>query len=49
MKYKLRIYLNVLADLIRYLEDKPEIVEDFIQNNVSFCDKEMVRDLFNQY
>lgn len=49
MKYPFKNYLYVLGELVGFKENQPELVEKFIKDRISKSDKEIVRDMFNQY
>ena len=47
MKYRLKDYITALGYVVTFMEDKPELVNQMIQETIEPSDKEMVRDLFN--
>lgn len=48
MKYKKQVYVNVLSALISFLEGDIDLIERFIYSQPQ-ADREILRDLFNQY
>lgn len=48
MKYTKMQYVWILSLIVKYLENKPEIVEDII-NFSPKSDRETLKDIFNQY